>query len=229
MTKELSIFIDESGDFGEYDPKSPYYIIGMVIHDQNDDISEPLNFLERGLKQINFRQNCVHAGPLIRRETGYQQMSVVERAYILRKIINFVAKAEIKVKPFVVDKKHIEDEVELATKLAKQISEFIRQYYTYFLSFDKIKVYYDNGQVEVTKVIASVFTSLFDNAEMKKAFQKDYRLAQVAELVCSAELTRLKLETHTLSKSEQRVLGSDRDIQKNLLKPLKRKEFKEKA
>lgn len=65
MTKELSIFIDESGDFGEYDPKSPYYIIGMVIHDQNDDISEPLTYMERGLKQINFRQNCVHAGPLI--------------------------------------------------------------------------------------------------------------------------------------------------------------------
>lgn len=227
MPKELSIFIDESGDFGEYDPKSPYYIIGMVIHDQNDDISEPLGYLERGLKQINFRQSCVHAGPLIRRETGYQQMSVVERAYILRRIINFVAKTKIRVKSFTVDKKHIQDEVELATRLAKQISEFIRQYYTYFLSFDKIKVYYDNGQVEVTKVIASVFTSLFDSAEMKKAFQKDYRLAQVADLVCTAELTRLKLETHTLSKSERRVLGSDRDIQKNLIKPLRKKEFRD--
>lgn len=28
--KELSIFIDESGDFGEYDHHSPYYIITMV-------------------------------------------------------------------------------------------------------------------------------------------------------------------------------------------------------
>ena len=31
MAKELSIFIDESGDFGDYDPKSPYYIISMEI------------------------------------------------------------------------------------------------------------------------------------------------------------------------------------------------------
>ena len=25
--KELSVFIDESGDFGEYDDQAPYYII----------------------------------------------------------------------------------------------------------------------------------------------------------------------------------------------------------
>ena len=30
--KELSIFIDESGDFGEYCFHSPYYIITMVFH-----------------------------------------------------------------------------------------------------------------------------------------------------------------------------------------------------
>ena len=33
--KELSIFVDESGDFGEYDYHSPYYIILMVLHDIN--------------------------------------------------------------------------------------------------------------------------------------------------------------------------------------------------
>ena len=33
--KELSVFIDESGDFGEYDDQAPYYIITMVFHDQS--------------------------------------------------------------------------------------------------------------------------------------------------------------------------------------------------
>ena len=36
--KELSIFIDESGDFGEYAVHSPYYIITMVYHEQDKDI-----------------------------------------------------------------------------------------------------------------------------------------------------------------------------------------------
>ena len=34
--KELSIFIDESGDFGEYDYHSPWYIVTMVFHEQED-------------------------------------------------------------------------------------------------------------------------------------------------------------------------------------------------
>jgi len=42
--KELSIFIDESGDFGDYSPVSPYYIIFMVIHDQAKDIFDNLFF-----------------------------------------------------------------------------------------------------------------------------------------------------------------------------------------
>ena len=40
--KELSIFVDESGDFGEYDSRSPFYIISMVMHDQAVDITENL-------------------------------------------------------------------------------------------------------------------------------------------------------------------------------------------
>lgn len=40
ILKELSIFIDESGDFGEYDHHSPYYIITMVFHDQQEDIRQ---------------------------------------------------------------------------------------------------------------------------------------------------------------------------------------------
>lgn len=37
--KELSIFVDESGDFGEYAKHSPFYIITMILHDQSQDIS----------------------------------------------------------------------------------------------------------------------------------------------------------------------------------------------
>jgi hypothetical protein len=38
--KELSIFVDESGDFGEYNYHSPYYIITMVFHNQENDIAQ---------------------------------------------------------------------------------------------------------------------------------------------------------------------------------------------
>ena len=38
--KELSIFEDESGDFGAFSKHSPYYIITMILHDQSQDITD---------------------------------------------------------------------------------------------------------------------------------------------------------------------------------------------
>lgn len=225
--KELSIFIDESGDFGDYDPKAPFYIIGMVFQDQKNDISEAIHFLNNGLNQVGFTRECIHIGPLIRREDEYVYFTIQERVRILRRMMNFMSRIDFSYKSFVVDKKHLSDEAELAAKLAKQVADFIRQNYLFFLAYDKVKIYYDNGQVEVTKIIISVFTTLLEKTELKKAFQKDYRLAQVADLVCTATLTNLKMNNKTLSRSERRILGSDRDIKKNLLKPLNKKVFKD--
>lgn len=55
--KELSIFIDESGDFGEYDYHSPYYIITMVFHDQNEDIQPAISKLNQELSYLNLENN----------------------------------------------------------------------------------------------------------------------------------------------------------------------------
>ena len=40
--REISVFVDESGDFGEYEKHSPYYIVTMVFHDQSKDIRQDI-------------------------------------------------------------------------------------------------------------------------------------------------------------------------------------------
>ena len=50
--KELSVFIDESGDFGEYDDQAPYYIIPMVFHDQSLPITEAIQKLDQELSYL---------------------------------------------------------------------------------------------------------------------------------------------------------------------------------
>ena len=47
--KELSIFVDESCDFGETDDKQSYYIVSFVFHDQGNDISEEVKHLEKSI------------------------------------------------------------------------------------------------------------------------------------------------------------------------------------
>ena len=44
--KELSIFIDESGDFGEVKERPAYYLVTFVFHNQKNDISEQVLKLE---------------------------------------------------------------------------------------------------------------------------------------------------------------------------------------
>ena len=45
--KILSVFVDESGDFGKYNSASPYYYVGMVLHNQDIDISKNIYALEK--------------------------------------------------------------------------------------------------------------------------------------------------------------------------------------
>ena len=79
IVSELSIFIDESGDFGTYDIRSPYYIITMVFHDQSCDISEPIAKLRRDLSNLGIDpDHSVHTGPIIRREKEYEFMPIDE-------------------------------------------------------------------------------------------------------------------------------------------------------
>ena len=48
--KELSIFVDESGDFGDYAEHSSYYIISLIMHDQKNDIDADIRKLEQRLQ-----------------------------------------------------------------------------------------------------------------------------------------------------------------------------------
>ena len=60
VMKELSVFIDESGDWGEYDYKNPYYIVTMVFHNQSEDISTDLSVLDDRMKYIGCENHCIH-------------------------------------------------------------------------------------------------------------------------------------------------------------------------
>ena len=75
-TKVISVFVDESGSFDPDRNSSRYYSICMVFHDQSVDLSEEIQKLEDSLAALGLdRNHCVHAGPLIRREQGYEAMS----------------------------------------------------------------------------------------------------------------------------------------------------------
>lgn len=228
MMNELSIFVDESGDFGTYESHAPFYLFTLVFHDQSNLIDDQINHLEHGLSDLGFDvKHCFHAGPIIRREEDYQYLSITERRKCLNRIMTFAKNCEISYITFSVEKRHMSDSLSLTVALSKQLSAFIREEYAFFAQFDKIIVYYDNGQVELNKLLASVFAVMLPQVEFRKVMPTDYRLFQVADLFCTLELICLKDGHRILSKSEESFFGSMRDMRKNYLKPMYKKRYKE--
>ena len=83
--KILSILIDESGDFGKLDNNNPYYYVIMVLHEQNDDITDKVDALESKVKNWGYENHYIHVGPLIRREKPYSLEVLVDLEEISRK------------------------------------------------------------------------------------------------------------------------------------------------
>ena len=80
-----------------------------------------------------------------------------------------------------------------------------------------------NGQIELTKVLISVFSTLYAHVEFRRVQPVDYKLFQVADLVCTMELLAEKAENNNLSRSEQEFFGNARDFRKDYLKNFQKK------
>ena len=198
----------------------------MVFHNQDVDIQENILHLETELSYLGLKNLCIHTGPIIRKEEIYKEMDVVERRRIFNKMMAFIRSIDIQYKCFYIEKKHIEDSVEATGRLPKQISQFIREHFNEFLAFDAVKIYYDNGQIQISRLLSSVFNALLQNPIFRKVMPADYKLFQVADFICTMELIKLKIENNIFSNSEMNFFGNFRDLKQNYLKTLKKKEWK---
>lgn len=222
----LSIFVDESGDFGEYAKHAPYYIVSMVFHDQSIDISPNIKQLYNSLLQIGYGdEQAIHTEPLIRRETPYQYFLPNERRSIFSKLYYFALGCDIKYKSFIFHKNEFENNLKLEARISRDMSVFLQDNLLFFQKYDKIILYYDNGQHELSHILNSIFRMFLSNFEIRKVIPSEYRLFQVADLVCTLELLRIKTVNGKLTKSEERIFHTKRELKKDFLKGIKKKEW----
>ena len=150
--KELSIFIDESRDFGEITERPAYYLVTLLFHDQKNDIASNVKKLEDSIKNSGFDFEYIHTGPVIRREEVFFGLSIDERSKLLFKMLNFIVSSSIAYEMAVVNRKEASDKISLSGKLGHEISNVIGKYKAFFDEFDKIIVYYDNGYPNFFKI-----------------------------------------------------------------------------
>lgn len=220
----LSVFVDESGDFGAYQPHCPYYIFSLVCHKQDNSISKPLSILEETLTNNQLHaDHCFHAGPIIRQEEVYRNYTLQLRRKLFNAILTFAKNIDIRYKTFYIDKSRTISPINKA--LENQLQRFVDDQNDYFNSFDKIIIYYDNGQIELSQILSSVFSKIPATVEFRIIKPADFRLAQVADLICALQLIELKIDNKKMSKSEDLFFGKRRDFKKNFQKPISHKRF----
>lgn len=229
--RELSIFIDESGDFGPVQKHSPFYVLSLVLHDQSDDIASQLGKIHDALRARGFAVNhAIHTGPLVRREQDYRLLSLSDRRSLFRVLMDFVRSCSITHHSWVFAKKEVGDNDKLVGAMSRELGALIREHYAYFSDWDRIVIYYDNGQKEITNLVNSVFNAHLSNVEVRKVVPADYSLFQAADLCCTLALLRQKIATTGLSSSERDFFSTPKDsaeraLKKGYFKTMDRKVF----
>ena len=212
--RTLSIFIDESGDFGKYEAHAGRYIVGLVFHNQSEDISENIRNFASHLRNIGYEHHAVHTGPLIRREQFYALDLVENRKRLFNSLFNCARKLPIQYACVDVNKREWQDEVELTARISRQLGDIIDRNSDYLRSFNHVNIYYDNGQTLLTKIISSVFSSHLQTVSFRKVRPVDYLLFQVADLICTMELLADKAEAKEFSRSEMEFFDNIRDYKR---------------
>jgi len=220
---ELSVFIDESGDFGDSKDGRDYYLITFVFHDQKDNISENIKILDESIKYMNLDVEYIHTGPIIRKEGIFDNYSLDERRALIYKIFNFAFKSPVHYYTISIKRREATDRVQLSGKIGKAINAMLNEHWDYIDSFDNVIVYYDNGQRELGSILNAVFSIRLSNVEFRKADPREYRLSQVADFFCSIELLRIKREENRLSKGEKQFFYKPNELKKTFIKGIEKK------
>ena len=166
--KIVSCFIDEAGDFGDYEYHSPYYIVSVVVHDQSKSIQQEIDGLESYLSSFGFAHHALHTAPLIRREADYEDLPMEQRRKLFNLLFRFTRKLPIEFFTAVVRKSECRDSDELEARITKAIKAELEKDNDFWHSFDKIIIYYDNGQKSLKRILNVLFNSLFSNVEVRK-------------------------------------------------------------
>lgn len=223
--RELSIFIDESGSDNL---RANHYLLTLVFHEQSDPLGSSIRIYENSLKDRGLVDIPFHSSPLMNAHDKYSSLSVGERKQLLTAFRVFVRKTPITYTCIRIDI-HPEDTREKVTNtMRRELTNFFFDHLEYFQHFDKIKTYYDNGQKSIATAIHDAMGYVFspDSVTHRLTSAHDYRLSQVADYLCTMELTALKYEENISTKTDEKFFGTRRDFTKGIYKEITQKKLR---
>lgn len=225
--KGIEIFIDESGDFGPYDPRCPDYIVTMVFHESDDPLFAQIRELEYRLSLLNLEEHCIHTSPAIRGEGEYFGMDSRVRRKALSCFSAFMRKSPLRFKTFFVNKQLDGTEDDVLQSLRTAMESFMSQHFERLCSYDDIIVAYDKGQPQLSKLISEMFCQRFSRVRLTRTLPIYSRIFQVADFACTLKRIALRLQREgSLAKVEEKFFGSVANFQRNWYLPMLKNEWR---
>lgn len=223
---ELSIFVDESGDFGPVEPHNPFYLLTLLFHEQDNSFVLDAAKLDNHLRQSGAGVQNIHTGPLIRQEEMYRTIDLDARRALFRTISNFTRASNVTHKTFIFEKRHHDHGGDLYTRMTESLRDFFDGNIEAFLDYDRVVIYYDNGQGEIKNMLLAVCEDIFKHTfQYKEVNPFDYKLFQVADFICTVERLALKKDRGTLSRSETMFFSKKSKELRNHIRIVQGKRF----
>lgn len=203
IKQRLNIFVDESGDFGFSRGSSELYDVSFTIHESDDLIEDDLNYLKDRLSKVNY-DGMIHVADLVARRGDYAHFNFKRRKDIFWSIFYFSKRVKVKIHTIMIDKKFKNDKTRLKRELEIEINQFLDSIRDYMNEFEKVVIYYDNGQDSLGAMLDTLLITK-NNVEHRVKFNhKEKRLFQISDMLTFIDKMVYKHENHIpLTKAEQ--------------------------
>lgn len=219
---EAGIFIDESGI---QEGGSRYYLVTLVVHEQDVDLLPFFDAYEQSLRDRNLPDIPFHSTPLLRGYGDYKDMDAETRNRLLVSFGAFVRRLPITYRAFSYRSSEFVNKMRLQALIRRDLVDFLVANLEYFQAFDHVKIYYDNGQEAVKDAVREAFAYALSKEAMvyRDSDYRAFRLAQVADYLCALELTAIKFDRHEETETDMRFFGGVAAFRKNYLKRVRGK------
>ena len=222
LAGKLSLFVDESGD---RTGRARYYLVTLVAHDQSDGITKCIGNYEQSLLLSDLPNIPFHSEPLLNGHGPYANLSMQQRKKILIAFNVLVQRLPIRYHTLAYKRKEFLQPDELAERMERDITHFLREHLAFFQSFEKVVVYYDNGQDIVKRALDRSMASALSTRAVarRRTSMTDYRLEQAADYLCTLELAAIKYAAKEDGETYNKFYGGIGSFKRNWLKQIRRK------
>ena len=225
ISEDLSIFVDESGGQKGH---SKYCIVTLVFHVQSIPVESHILSMMQNLKLKSLPNIPFHASPLMYGKDDYSEVDIETRKRLLSNFEAFCRRVPFTYKVFAYLRSKVSDPEDFAARLKRDLVVFLSENLNYFQSFDCVKIYYDDGQQMVSKALHEALDFMISKEAIlyKTVNPKEYCLFQIADYLCTINLTELKFQNKELTETDIKFFGTNYSaFKKGHLKHLRCKEL----